>query len=56
MKPKLLGVMLPKSGKPHQTHEVYDIEEACKSLLATNYKNPPRILVKEKRSVHQTSD
>lgn len=51
-----LGRLIPESGKIHQNQEVYHTNGGAATLKATHYKDPPKILVKEKRNVHQTSD
>jgi len=41
---KVLGRMIPLSGKIHQNQEVYSINGLSPTIKATAYKNPPRIL------------
>ena len=42
----MLGRMIPKSGKIHQNQEVYSPFGLSPSLKATDYKNPPRVLIR----------
>ena len=41
----VLGRIIPDSGKMHQNQEVYSIGGGICSLKATDYKNPPKILI-----------
>ena len=45
------GLVLYKNNKPHQTDVVYSINGICTALLSTNYKNPPRILIKASEKI-----
>ena len=45
---KIIGRVLPTTGKIHQQQEVYDINYIAPTCKATHYKNPIKILVFEK--------
>lgn len=45
---KVLGRILPITGKIHQNQEVYDIRYIARTCKATDYKDPIRILIIEK--------
>ena len=44
---KIIGRVLPTTGKIHQQQEVYDINYVAPICKATHYKNPIRVLVFE---------
>ena len=46
---KVLGRILPTTGKIHQQQEVYDINYIAPTCKATHYKNPIRVLVFEEK-------
>lgn len=46
---KVLGRILPTTGKIHQQQEVYDINHIAPTCKATHYKNPIRVLVFEEK-------
>ena len=46
---KVLGRVLPITGKIHQQQEVYDINHIAPTCKATHYKNPIRVLVFEEK-------
>ena len=59
MKPNKVGILdylTSSSGKVHQYSAVHSPLCVCPAVLSVNYKDPVRVLIKEKTDVHQTSD
>lgn len=46
----ILGILLPMScDKIHQNQEVYSVDGVMCTLKATHYKDPPKVLIDERR-------